>query len=260
MRLRTTPAPLVLCLALVLAACGLQPAAQSGPVVVTAAGPDGEAIKAKVEEYRQLLGADNGGEPGSKPGGYRTITWDGLTDEESAPNDYAPDIFNQPAAPRARGAILNTPGSGLMVSADSDNPFGAPVHFGNINPAYSAIFKPFSGERMFSPVGSNIVELTFRVPGSDTPAVVRGFGAVYVDVDTDHTAFEYFDAAGASLGTFAAPIADNGLSFLGVVFPEPVVAKVRIAYGTTALGPDDSQASDVAVMDDFIYGEPQALK
>ncbi|MEI2772342.1 MAG: hypothetical protein V9G98_16955 [Candidatus Competibacter sp.] len=113
---------------------------------------------------------------------------------------------------------------------------------------------------MFSPVGSNIVELTFFVPGTQTPAVVRGFGAVYADVDTDHTAFEYFDAQGKSLGTFATPIADGGLSFLGVAFPEPVVHKVRIAYGTAALGPDDSATNDVAVMDDFIYGEPQAVK
>jgi hypothetical protein len=256
--------PLIAAAPLALAACGQQPAApasESGPVVVSAAGPNADAIRAKVEEYRQLLGLpDNGGEPGSRPGGHRTITWDGLTDEESAPNDYAPDIFNQPTAPRARGAILNTPGAGLMVSADSDNPYGAPPRFGNINPGYSAIFQAFSGERMFSPVGSNIVELSFRVPGSDTPAVVRGFGAVYADVDTEHTAFEYFDVQGNSLGTFATPISDNGLSFLGVVFPEPVVAKVRIAYGTTALGPDDSQASDVAVMDDFIYSEPQAIE
>ena len=84
-------------------------------------------------------------------------------------------------------------------------------------------------------------------------------GAIYADVDTDHTAFEYFDAQDKSLGTFATPIADNGLSFLGVAFPEPVIHRVRITYGTVALGPDDSAQNDVAVMDDFIYGEPQAI-
>jgi hypothetical protein len=82
---------------------------------------------------------------------------------------------------------------------------------------------------------------------------------VYTDVDTDHTAFEYFDVAGNSLGTFAVPIADNGLSFLGVVFDRPIVARVRIEYGTVALGPDDSAQTDVSVMDDFIYGEPVAI-
>ena len=234
--------------------------AKDGPIVITAAGATPDDIRAKVEEYRALFGgADNGGEPGSKLTGYRSINWDGLPDELAAPNLYAPDFFNDTTPPRARGAVLKTPGVGLMVSADSDNPAGAPPRFGNINDSYSNIFTAFSGERMFSPVGSNIVDLEFFVPGTTTLAAVRGFGAVYADVDTDHTAFEYFDAAGKSLGTFATPIADNGLSFLGVLFPEPVVHRVRIAYGTATLGPNDGLDNDVAVMDDFIYGEPQPL-
>ena len=147
-----------------------------------------------------------------------------------------------------------------MVSADADNPLGALPRFGNINPAYADAFKAFSEERLFSPVGSNIAEVTFFVPGTNTPAVVRGFGAIYTDIDTDHTAFEYFDIDGNSLGKFGAPIADNGLSFLGVIFPEPIIHRVRVAYGTDALGPDDGNGVDVAVMDNFIYGEPQPAK
>ena len=39
-----------------------------------------------------------------------------------------------------------------------------------------------------------------------------------------------------------------------------VVVRVRIRYGNTALGPDDAPlGTDVAVMGDFIYGEPQAV-
>jgi hypothetical protein len=189
--------------------------------------------------------------------GYREINWDSLPDEQAAPNAYLPDFFNAPTAPRARGIVLATPGEGLFVSADSDNPYGALPRFGHINPSYADIFKTFSEERLFSPVGSNIVDATFYVPGTDIPAVVRGFGAVYTDVDTDHTAFEYFDINGNSLGKFATPIADAGLSFLGVAFPEPIVHRVRIEYGTDELGPDDGGNIDVAVMDNFIYGEPQ---
>jgi hypothetical protein len=224
-------------------------------VVVSGAGD----ISATVERYRQLLGgANNGGEVGSRASGYREINWDSLPDELSAPNLYTPDFFNAPTAPRARGAVLSTPGTGLMVSADSDNPTKTLPRFGNLNPAYASSFKVFSQERLFSPVGSNIADLRFFVPGSSTPAVVRGFGAVYTDIDTQHTAFEYFDIQGRSLGTFGAPIADNGLSFLGVIFERPLVHRVRIVYGTAALGPTDSPTSDVAVMDNFIYGEPQA--
>jgi hypothetical protein len=35
---------------------------------------------------------------------------------------------------------------------------------------------------------------------------------------------------------------------------------VRIVYGNTELGPDDDEQYDVAVMDDFIFGEPQPLE
>ncbi len=149
-----------------------------------------------------------------------------------------------------------------MVSANADNPSGILPRFGNINPQYADIFKTFSDEKLFSPVGgSNLVVITFFVPGTDTPAAVRGFGAVYTDVDTDHTAFEYFDKDGNSLGQFQTPIADNGLSFLGVVFDKAIIFRVEVKYGTGALGPDDGAGGvDVAVMDNFIFGEPQAIK
>ena len=92
-------------------------------------------------------------------------------------------------------------------------------------------------------------------------AAVRGFGAVYTDIDRrENTAFEYFDRRGRSLGEFAVPPEPSGLSFLGVVFRKPVVARVKIEYGTGPLGPADSSGYDAAVMDDFVYGEPQALR
>lgn len=240
---------------LLLTACG---AGETGPQVVTGAGD----ITAVVDQYRALLGENNGGDPGTKgPSGYREINWDTLPDEFSAPNFYTSDFFNQPEAPRARGIVLNTPGEGLMVSANADNPYGALPRFGNINPQYADAFKTFSEEKLFSPIGSNLVVITFFVPGTDTPAAVRGFGAVYTDVDTQHTAFEYFDKDGNSLGQYQTPIADNGLSFLGVVFDEAVVARVEVKYGTGALGPDDGAGGvDVAVMDNFIFGEPQAIQ
>jgi hypothetical protein len=231
----------------------------SGPEIVTASGD----ITSAVEQYRALLGENNGGEPGTKgPSGYREINWDSVPDELSAPNFYEPDFFNAPEAPRARGIVLNTPGEGLMVSANADNPYGVLPRFGNINPQYADIFKAFSEEKLFSPVGgSNLVEITFFVPGTNTPATVRGFGAVYADVDTDHTAFEYFDKDGNSLGEFNTPIQDNGLSFLGVAFADAVVFRVEVKYGTGALGPNDGEGGvDVAVMDNFIFGEPQAVE
>lgn len=236
-----------------------QPTAEAGggaePVVVTAAGD----IAAAVEQFRALLGPDNGNGPGGDPNGRREINWDGVPDEFSAPNDYPADFFNQAEAPRARGILLTTPGTGLQVSADSDNPTGTPVRFGNLNPTYPDIFKAFSEERLFTTLGSNLIDLTFFVPGTQTPALVRGYGAVYTDSDTEHTSFEYFAQDGSSLGKFNVPAANEGVSFLGVVFEQAVVARVRVEYGAVSVGPNDDAANDVAVMDDFIYGEPQAI-
>jgi hypothetical protein len=226
----------------------------NGPRVITAAGD----IQSALDEYRSLLGADNGGTAGSQSSGRREINWDAVPDSLAAPSFLPPHFFNTNIGTRARGAYFSTPGDGVQVSADRDNPFGALTSFGNLNPTYVTSFPPFSAERIFSPIGSNVVDLTFFVPGSNTPAVVRGFGAVYIDVDRqENTAFEYFDINDHSLGVYATPVQNNGHVFLGVLFDSPVVHRVRIEYGNSALGPNDSGTVDVAVMDDFIYAEPQ---
>jgi hypothetical protein len=256
----------VLLVALALAGCGDDDGDEAGtateeragkPRVVTGSGD----ITNVVGQFRRLLGPDNGGAPKGDPAGRRELTWDKVPDEQAAPKLLPSDFFNAKEAPGARGAVLETPGDGVAVSADSGNPSGAEPRFGHINRSYSGQFKTFSPERLFSPLGSNLVDLRFRVPGTDTPAVVKGFGAVYTDVDRkENTAFEYFDSAGKSLGQYAVPVSADGLSFLGAVFERPVVARVRIEYGSGKLGPDESADYDVAVMDDFIYGEPQAAE
>jgi hypothetical protein len=258
-------APLLVGLALAaviaLSSCGGDDSEEAGteagggePTVIEGAGD----IQAQVDEFRALLGPDNEGAPDGDPEGRREINWDAVPDEFAAPNELPADFFNSDEDPTARGAVLETPGDHVAVSADGANPEGAPVRFGDVNPAYGEEFTTFSEERLFSPIGSNLVDLSFRVPGTDTPAVTRGFGAVYTDIDAaENTAFEYFDSDGESLGQFAAPVSEGGLSFLGVAFPEPVAARVRIEYGNGKLGPDETGDYDVAVMDDFIYGEPQ---
>jgi hypothetical protein len=242
------------------ATAGIQRTALAGkarPTHVVRASGD---IDAAVARFRGFLGHDNGGGPGGKHGGRREINWDGVPDQLAEPNALPSDFFNATVAPRARGAILLTPGDHVAVSADSANPTGTPPRFGDINPAYANDFHTYSGERLFSPIGSNIVNLRFRVPGTQTPAAVRGFGAVYTDVDlAENTAFKYYDAKGKLLGTFRVPRSPDGLSFLGVTFAKPVVARVRIEYGTGPLGPDETSTYDAAVMDDFIYGEPQPI-
>ncbi len=221
---------------------------ENKPQVVTGAGD----IQSAIDEYRSLLGTNNGSASGSQADGRREINWDGVPDSLASPNFLPHDFF------LSRGADFSTPGLGVQVSADQNNPSGALPSFGNINPTYQQIFPAFSAERLFSPIGSNVVDLRFYVPGTNTPAVVKGFGAVYVDVDrVENTAFEYFDINDKSLGTYATPTQNNGFVFLGVLFDSPIVHRVRIEYGNSPLGPDDGGSVDVSVMDDFIYGEPQ---
>ena len=245
-------------LALAIAACATTPAGYSSnaPVVISGAGD----ITAMVERYRSVLGgADNGGTPGTQASGFRSLNWDKMPDEFATPHNLPADFFNAPTAPRARGVVLTTPGTGLQVSARPGNPANIAPRFGNINSQYPRIFKSFSPERLFTPVGSNVVEMAFFVPGSRTPAVVRGLGGVFANVRDPQTIIELFDAAGNSLGKFPVPVAKEGLSFVGVAFAEPIVAHVRIEHGNAALGPDDGGNVNVAVMDDYIYGEPHAM-
>ena len=226
-----------------------------GPTVLSGKATE---VPEVVAEFRTLLGRDNGGLPERGFTGRREVNWDEVPDENSAPGFLSPDFFNARTEPRARGIRLNTPGDGVQVSADADNPSGTAVRFGHINPTYPDEFQTFSAERLFSPIGSNIVDITFSVPGSpEVPALVRGFGAVYTDVDESESSFEFFAEDDVSLGEFLVPANDKGLSFLGVLFDNPVVKHIRIRYGNSPLGPTDRGTVDVAVMDDFIFGEPQ---
>lgn len=216
-------------------------------------------IQSQVDQFRNLLGQDNGGDPGGKPNGRREVNWDSVPDELAAPNNLGGDFFNSSVAPRARGLLVATSGNEFMVSAASNNPSGSPTGFGNINPGYSSIFKAFSGERLFTPINSNVIDVAFFVPGTATPGAVTGFGAVFANVAEDGTFLEFFDQAGNSLGRFMVPVAKGDLSFVGIVFANPVAARVRIKLGNSPLGPDDGNGINVVAMDDFIFGEPQPL-
>ena len=252
--MHTKPFLFILVMGITFIACNKE---EDSPRVIEAA----DSIQTAMDEFRALLGNNNGNTPGSQINGRREINWDALDDSQAAPNGYIPDFFNNPVYNQTRGIEFSTPGTGLLVGADLSNPTNTLPSFGNINPTYVDIFPPFSGERVFSPVGSNIADIRFYVPGTDTPAEVKGFGAVYIDVDTEeNNAFEFFDLNEQSLGTYSTPVQNNGHVFLAVLFDQPVIHHVRIRYGNAALGPNDGGGTDVSVMDDFIFAEPQAAQ
>jgi hypothetical protein len=233
-------------------------------VVRSAAGANAAAIQGQVDAFRNDLGTLNPNVAGSFGSGRREINWDGVPAAQSAPNNLAANFFNVNSP---RGVVFSTPGTGFQVSGASTDVGGgqpASANFGNIDPSYTTTFTTFSPQRLFTPIGSNQVDVNFFVPGTTTPALTRGFGAVFSDVDLAATSsIQFFDLMGVSLGTFFVPNvagASQTLSFLGVSFATAIVARVRITNGNFALGAgvtDQNGATrDLVVMDDFIYGEP----
>lgn len=229
--------------------------AHGAAVVFSASGASASDIQATVDSFRASLGTLNPNTPGSVGSGRREINWDGVPDSFAAPNALPGDFFN---ANSSRGVVFSTPGTGFQVSANASS--GEAVQFGNIDPIYPALFEPFSSQRLFTSIGSNVVDVRFFVPGDSAPALTQGFGSVFSDVDSANTtSIQYFDANNASLGTFfaASVLGDQTFSFLGVQFDTPIVSRVRIISGNQVLFPGNLE-SDLVVMDDFIYGEPGA--
>jgi hypothetical protein len=154
---------------------------------------------------------------------------------------------------------MSTPGTGLEVSSTAAS--GVPVEFGNIDASYAGLFAPFSPERLFTAVGSNVVDVNFFLPGTTTAALTRGFGVMFSDVDlANTTSITLFDAADVSLGTFFAPNLfgqNETFSFLGISFADPRIARARITSGNGALGSGINETStlDLVTMDDFLFGE-----
>jgi hypothetical protein len=244
------------------------------PTVFQAAGPNVASIQSSVDAFRAALGnQNNGNNPGPLTTGHREINWDGAggVDTTTTPPATPFNVFLN-----TRGSQFTTPGIGLSQAPPSGGAQGGLAVLFN-NPSYGTIFTPFSNFRLFTPVGSNITDALFFVPGSagTIPATVSGFGAVFTDVDQPDgsgpggkhgnrkasTLVKFFDADGQLLFSSFVPASpgDGGLSFLGIKFSDARIASVRITTGDVAPGPDDDSKNDIVMMDDFIYGEPQAL-
>ena len=220
------------------------------------------SIQGTVDTFRAALGNPNNvNAAGPLAGGRREINWDGGGALVSA-SAGTPFIGFQ----NTRGATFTTPGTGFLQTPLVDPTFAA------INATYATTFSTFSNLRIFTPVGSNVTDVTFSLPGSSgaIPATVGGFGAVFSDVDLQATTtIQFFDVDDNSLDTFNVPpqspattAPHGGLSFFGAIGNAGErIARVRITTGNTALGPNDQNGDnpDVVVMDDFLYDEPEVL-
>lgn len=243
----------------------------AGAKVFQAAGPNTSSIQSTVAEFRIALG-DNNGNTTTPPAtplttGRREINWDG-----GNPANTATTLTPTPTDNflNGRGARFTTTGSGFVQAPAQ----GLADVFGN--PSYATIFKPFSPMRLFSPIGSNVTDTLFFVPGhaDEQPATTRGFGVAFSDIDLPDgsgpsekhgnrhasTLIELFGVNGEVLFSSFVPASpgDGNLTFFGVVFDDARIARVRITAGAVP-GADDSLL-DVVMMDDFIFGEPQRIQ
>lgn len=244
-----------------LAACTARVEAQV--TIRSGTGANIAAITTVRDQFRaDLGGGTTAGANGSFGGLRREINWDGVPAALAAPNNLAANFFNVTSP---RGVVFTTPGTGFQVSgASSDSGVGQPAaaNFGNIDFTYTATFQTFSAQRLFTSIGSNIFDVNFFVPGTSTPATVKGFGLVLTDVDVaSTTAVQFFDAGNTSMGKLLAPALSSGFSFLGgfVGNGQTRIARVRVTLGNTSAATgqlDNNGTSDIVVADDLIYGEP----
>jgi hypothetical protein len=211
-------------------------------------------------QFRTLIGDQLNTTP-NQTTGRREVNWDGVAVNFTNNANFPLDFFNNTdaAGPNGRKRGLQYAINGTSFRVDSTT-------FSEIDASYANTFKAFSPKKLIAPVGSNVTEIVFKVPGTATDASVKGFGLIFSDVDNaNYTTVEFFEG-NKSLGVFKAPVRSdaNGFSFLGVQFPDNKVTRVKITAGNAALAAGVKDLSeggnkDLVVLDDFFYSEPVSI-
>ncbi|MEL6476332.1 MAG: hypothetical protein AAFR17_03320 [Pseudomonadota bacterium] len=225
---------------------------------VSVTAPDAASLQETVDRFRDDLGDLNGNVPENlDPAGRRQINWDAAPDGISDPNPFPGDFFNFNADPRARGIEFRETGDTTGFLLSSTQASGQPIEFG-----FDGSFTPFSEERLFAPVGGTTFDVLFFDPADQTTrATTRGLGVVFTGVDVGGiSSISVFGLGGEELATRTVPNSDEiaALSFVGLIFDQPVISRVSITAGNRALLGNGSfgTGADGVVLDDFIFGEP----
>lgn len=237
----------------------LQSASAATQVFTGAGNAD---VAAKIAAFKTAIGgANNGATPPPAASGFRQINWDGVP--INASNEIVPSKVGDVAIDQfqTRGVIFSDDNAVANDGFASTN--------GSVGPAD---FPPFSSPLIFAPYNDNQIEVHFVQAAArgttPVPAASKGFGAVFLDVETFATKIEYFKGS-TSLGVYTVPAAGHGQSaFLGVVFDNPVVTRVVITLGTAQIfnfapvsaGGNDDEGDDLVAADDFVYGEPMCTR
>jgi hypothetical protein len=244
--------PLFIGILLILSSCEKDDDQKDNIIVVSGTGD----ITQKVNEFRQLLGEPLNTTPG-QTAGRREINWDGVPDEfatQSLPRDF----FNNKDAAASNGLKR-----GFLYAIDGDFRISADG-FTSFESSNGTQFKSFSGGKVFANVSSSRWPALFEVAGTATPAFIKGFGAVFSDVDLSNNSFIEVFNGNTSLGRFYVPPHDgnSSFSFLGVYMKNDRITRVEIGHGGGKLesgGRDISNGGtdDLVVLDDFLFDEPK---
>jgi len=239
--------------ALLVAASAAGPA-QAGFITFESVGANPGAITPTRDDFRTAVGGGTlAGVNGSFGGTRREINWDGVGAAASDPNPFPGNTF------LIRGAVFSTPGTGFLVSANAGG--AVPPVFGFPND-----FQAFSLQKLFTAVNSNITDVNFFVPGTNTLATTSAFAVIFTDVETaGSTSLQFFDKNDQLIYSHDALTSGNlGLTFLGAVADAGErISRVRIISGANTIVSNGvlggGSVPDAVVMDDFLYAEPTAL-
>jgi hypothetical protein len=215
------------------------------------------AIDASLTKFRDLLGPLNWN--ATQTGGRKEINWDDVVLALTNNNIFPGNYYNRTDAggpyDRKRGIEFTTPGSGFRVSNNK---------FADLDPLYADEFIPYSSVKNFTSLGSNIIDIHFKEPGTSKPGYVHGFGAIFSDVNIDGTTWVALWSGKEYIGKFKVKIADTGqFSFLGIYMPHKKITRARIHLGEAALGNgtqdvcDSPTGSDLVALDDVLFSTPR---
>ena len=238
-----------------LLAAGVANQAFAGFIVFEGTGATPASITGTRDAFRTAVGGGTvAGANGDFGGLRREVNWDGVPAGSSDPSLMPADFFNSTSP---RGVVFSTPGTGFMVSANAG---GATTPlFG-----FTSDFQAFSTQKLFTAINSNITDVNFFLPGTNTPATTSAFGLIFVDVEVAGlTNLQFFDASNNLIFTRDALVGGNqSLSFVGgVANAGEQIARVRITSGLNTIvsnGVLGNPNDDVVVMDDFLFATPNA--
>ena len=175
------------------------------------------SIQDTVDKFRAALGdPNNGNTPGPLEDGRREINWDGGGDATTVSGTPFDGFLN------IRGARFTTPAPYRLHSGAADRGTTGRIYTAFSNPTLAHL-RVFSPQRIFSPIGSNITDVSFFVPGTDglVPATVSGFGAIFTDVDLAYsTSIQFFDTSDKLIfdqAVLPGTVSDKSFSFLGAI-------------------------------------------